>query len=253
MKRSFLPPFRWSGKLSWSHLRLTDMGIITQQSGSIVSPQPRTSSQWTDVFMNMPLIFLKLSHTLIAFILSLCIFFSPLPLVPTTPNTKWKEEESEATQDVGHRGREGPEREWTQVSGINWRLEDAKHVVLVIPWLQGHVCSDIWPLWINQKNLMRMSFCAYLKAEWHYVFKYIMLHSTFGAQTDHSFPSQSTVFPLLLILWPSCLLIILCFAGPCLSGLLNALGPAPQLSSLSSSPLSRSHQIPWLDRRFHSS
>lgn len=121
------------------------------------------------------------SHINCFYIIFVYFFSSPFPLVPTTPNTKWKEEESEATQDVGHRGREGPEREWTQVSGINWRLEDAKHVVLVIPWLQGHVCSDIWPLWINQKNLMRMSFCAYLKAEWHYVFKYIMLHSTLSA------------------------------------------------------------------------
>lgn len=113
---------------------------------------------------NMPLIFLKLSHTLIAFILSLCIFFSsPFPLVPTTPNTKWKEEESEATRMLVT-GQGGPWREWTQVSGINWRFEDAKHVVLVIPWLQGHVCSRYQPLWINQKNLMRMSFCAYLKA-----------------------------------------------------------------------------------------
>ena len=72
-------------------------------------------------------------------------------------------------------------------------------------------------------------------------------------QTDHSFPSQSTIFPLLLILWPSDLLIILCFADLCLSCLLNALGPAPQLSSLSLSSLLRSHQIPWLERCFHSS
>ena len=79
-KKEFSPPFKWSGKLSWSHFHFTDMGIITQKPGSIVSSQPRTSSQWIDVFTNTPLIFLKLSHTLIAFILSLCIFFpSPAP------------------------------------------------------------------------------------------------------------------------------------------------------------------------------
>ena len=163
-KKEFSPPFKWSGKLSWSHFHFTDMGIITQKPGSIVSFQPRTSSQWIDVFTNTPLIFLKLSHTLIAFILSLCIFFPPLPLVPTTPNTKWKEEESEATQDVGHRGRESPEREWTQVSGIKWRLEDAKHVVLVIPWLCGHGCSGIWPEEPNENVILyifksRVSLC----------------------------------------------------------------------------------------------
>lgn len=175
-EKEFSPPFEWSGKLSWSHFRFTDMGIITQKSGSIVSSQPWTSSQWIDVFTNTPLIFLKLSHTLIACILSLCIFFPLLcPLFPPTPNTKWKEEESEAAKDVGHWGRESPEREWTQVSGIRWRLEDSKRVALVIPWLQGHVCPDIRTLLANQKGLMRMSFCTYLNAERRYVFKYIML------------------------------------------------------------------------------
>ena len=72
------------------------------------------------------------------------VYFFPLlcPLFPPTPNTKWKEEESEATKGVGHWGWESPEREWTQVSGIGWRLEDSKRAALVIPWLQGHVCSD---------------------------------------------------------------------------------------------------------------
>ena len=115
------------------------------------------------------------SHINCLYIIFVCFFPLLCPLFLPTPNTKWKEEESEAAKDVGHRGWESPEREWTQVSGIRWRLGDSKRVALVIPWLQGLVCSDIRTLLVNQKDLMRMSFCTYLNAGRRYVFKYIML------------------------------------------------------------------------------
>lgn len=169
-------------------------GVAPQKSGSIVSPQPRTSSQWTDVFTNMPLIFLNVLH-ISCFYIILCIFFSsPFPLFPPPPILSAKKKKVKpprmlVTADGGP---------WTWMNPSKWdQLETwrRKHGGLVISWLQGHVCSGIWPLWINQKNLMRMSFCAYLKAEWHYVFKYIMLHSTLSAYKKWSRHKEILVSP----------------------------------------------------------